>query len=147
MNSPVATVLAVNDREALVQIADRAACPRCAAGKGCGAGLFAPTGKPVSLTIDIRADLGLGVGDKVELSLAPRDLLRSSLFAYGAPLGGLVIAAGIAYLLVDPLGDGLALGLCTVGLLSGGAVGRMLSARDQCIGKLSPSITRRVGSE
>ena len=140
MTSPVATVLSVAGNVALVEVTDRNVCPRCAAGNGCGAGIFGIDKDPVSLTVRVDDGVRIVTGDQVRLSLAPADLVRASLYAYGAPLTGLLLAAGLAFLLVDPLSDQLAVLVSIAGLLGGGVAGRMLAYRDACVSRISPSI-------
>ena len=146
MTDPIATVISIADGKARVKIADRSTCPRCAAGKGCGAGIFGSTRESVTLTVRVNSGLNVSAGDRVTLSLAPTDLVHAALFAYGAPLGGLLFTSGMAYLLVDPLTDALALGFSAVGLLTGGFVGRILAQRDGCVSQMSPSISGYAGS-
>lgn len=140
MTSPVATVLSVAGNEAVVEVTDRNVCPRCAAGNGCGAGIFGVDKEPVSLTVRIDSGVRIATGDQVRLSLEPADLVMASFYAYGAPLTGLLFAAGLAYWLVDPLSDLLALVVSISGLLTGGVAGRMLAQRNECVSRISPSI-------
>jgi len=101
---------------------------------------------PVALTVRVAAGLTVAAGDRVTLSLAPADLVRAALFAYGAPLGGLLLMSGSAYWLIDPLTDALALGFAVFGLLVGGFVGRSLARRDGCVSQMSPSISGHAES-
>ncbi len=140
MSNPVATVISITGRQAHVEVADLTACPRCAAGKGCGAGVFGSNRKSISLSVKIASGLNIAAGDRVTLSLAPEDLVHAALYAYGAPLAGLLIGSGLAYLLIDPLTDASALVFSVVGLLAGGALGRTMGRRDSCVSQLSPSI-------
>lgn len=146
MPDPIATVISIADGKARVTIADRSTCPRCAAGKGCGAGIFGSARESVTLTVRVTSGLDVSTGDRVTLSLAPTDLVHAALFAYGAPLGGLLLASGMAYLLVDPLTDALALGFSAFGLLAGGIAGRILARRDGCVSRMSPSISGHAES-
>lgn len=147
MTDPVATVVSVADGRARVEIADSSACPRCAAGKGCGAGIFGSTRESIALTVRVADGLQVATGDRVTLSLAPTGLVQAALFVYGAPLGGLLLASGTAYLLLDPLTDMIALGFSACGLLAGGIVGRVLARRDGCVSRMSPSINGLAESQ
>lgn len=147
MTDPVATVISIVDGRARVEMADRSACPRCAAGKGCGAGMPGSTRSAVALTVRVAEGLTVAAGDRVTLSLAPADLVRAALFAYGAPLAGLLLFSGSAYLLIDPLADALALGFAIFGLLTGGFTGHALARRDGCVSQMSPSISGFAGSQ
>lgn len=141
MTDPIATVISIADGRARVQMSDRSGCPRCAAGKGCGAGLFGSTREPVALTVAVAEGLHIAAGDRVTLSLAPADLVQAALFVYGAPLGGMLLGAATAWLLMDPLTDALALGFSAFGLLAGGMIGRILARREGCMSRMSPSIS------
>lgn len=141
ISNPVATVISITGSQARVEVADLNACPRCAAGKGCGAGVFGSNRKSISLSVKIAAGLNIAAGDRVTLSLAPEDLVHAALYAYGAPLSGLLTGSGLAFLLFDPLTDAIALAFAVVGLVVGGAVGRTLGRRDSCVSQLSPSIS------
>ena len=88
----------------VVEVDAAEACPRCAAGKGCGAALFASSGRRVEVSVP--ENLSLAAGDIVEISLAPDNLLRASLIVYGLPLMGAVVAVSVAY--------GLSLGCAAV---------------------------------
>ena len=147
MTYPVATVISISGSQARVEVADRSACPRCAAGKGCGAGIFGPNRESISLTVDIAEGVDIVAGDQVTLSLAPADLVHAAFFAYGAPLLGVLSAAGLAYLLVDPLSDFVAAVFSISGLLAGGIAGRVFAKRDDCVNRLSPSISGHAALE
>ena len=94
-------------------------------------------------TLDLKkvwsAKLGKG-SELMRLSLAPADLVWASFYAYGAPLAGLLLAAGLVFLLVDPLSDLLAVLVSIAGLLGGGVAGRTLANRNACVSRISPSI-------
>lgn len=140
MSNPVATVISIAGGQAIVEVADRSVCPRCAAGKGCGAGIFGSTQEAISLTVNVADNLKIEAGDRVTLSLAAAGLVQAALFAYGAPLLGLLLAAGLAYLLVVPLTDSIAAVISAFGLLAGAIAGRILAQRSGCVNQLSPSI-------
>jgi sigma-E factor negative regulatory protein RseC len=147
LTNPVGTVVSITGKEAVVKVSDRSVCPRCAAGNGCGAGIFGTNFEAVSLTVRIEDGIRIATGDKVSLSLAPRDLARAAIFAYGAPLVGLLFAAGVAYLVVDPLSDLWALVFSVSGLLAGGVTGRILVRRDECASHLSPTIVALASAQ
>jgi len=147
MTHPVATVISVTGARARVEVADRSACPRCAAGKGCGAGVFGSTRRAILLDVRVADGLRVASGDRVCLSLAATDLVQAALFAYGAPLFGLLLASGLAYFLIDPMHDALALGMAAIGLLAGGVYGRIMARRNGCISQFSPSINAFASEE
>ncbi len=147
MTHPVATVISVTGSRARVEVADRSSCPRCAAGKGCGAGIFGTTKRSILLDVRVTNGLRVASGDRVCLSLAATDLVHAVLFAYGAPLAGLLLATGLAYFLIDPLHDVLAVAVAAFGLLAGGIGGRIMARRDGCISQFSPSINAFASEE
>ena len=71
-------------------------CSGCSAESGCGtsalAKLFSPNNK-APLMLD--NDLGVGVGDRVLLSIVESDLFKHSMMAYGLPLFSMIVLAWI----------------------------------------------------
>jgi sigma-E factor negative regulatory protein RseC len=145
MDSPVGRIVSVVDGHATVSVDTAAACARCAAGKGCGAGLLA--GSDRSRLIDVELGPGLDVrpGDEVVLTLEPSHLLRAAMLAYGLPLAGVVVAVGIAWYLNRTLSDHLAVALAVAGLAAGVLFGRHFLNRDGCLKNLVPTISERRG--
>lgn len=138
MNSPVATVIDTFGHYARVQV-ESAACPRCAAGKGCGAGLIGGGRPGAAITAKLIDGLSVQPGQTVHLAVSDRSLLRGSLYLYGAPLLGLVVGTAVSTL-VPAAGDGAALVAAAFGLLAGGLAGAVLARRDRCLASLTPSI-------
>ncbi len=100
MQSQQGTVIAlesgVDGTRALVEVDIAAVCPRCAAGKGCGAGLSLRQNRRVEARVPTGALVD--TGDTVELALAPSNVLRAAVIVYGWPLIGAAAAAAFAYL-------------------------------------------------
>lgn len=134
-NSPEGIVEIVHGGNATVRV-PRTTCPRCAAGQGCGAGIFAGQGGDVSMTAALPPDTSVRVGDRVTLTLQPGGLLRAAANAYGLPLAGLVLAAGLARALDGAEVESVVWGLC--GMLGGFMVARR--RRDRCLSSLQPRI-------
>ena len=142
METPVATILSVRDTRALVEVAATAVCARCAAGKGCGAGVL-PGGRLTTLEVDIARGIAVQPGDRVCLNLDPADLLRASLLAYGLPLTGMALALAILRMFSNIGSDLIAVVTALAGLLGGLLTGRYLLLRDRrCARHLVPTITR-----
>lgn len=118
-----------------------AGCPRCASGKGCGAGVFAGNGER-SVDALIAPGLQLLEGDSVCLELAPRSLLRASLLAFGLPLAGGVTGAVLGYLAGG--GDTVTAVAAILGLAGGVGVGRLYLRRSACLREFTPVITARL---
>lgn len=117
-------------------------CPRCAAGKGCGAGLFSGGGER---EIDAEVHLGSSIseGDEVGLKLASRDLLQAALVVYGWPLAGAVLAVlgGSALAFTDTAIAVLAL----LGLGAGFLAARRYLEPGTCTSRYTPVLTDLPG--
>lgn len=129
-----------NGVRATVSVAAAVACPRCAAGKGCGAGIFAAGNLQRELEASVPVGLKIAVNDVVEITLAPDNLLRAALLVYGLPLSGAILAAAGAY--AFDLGDVGAAMTALLGLGSGLALGRWRLQRPGCLRQFVPSIER-----
>lgn len=127
---------------ALVEVASSIRCARCAAGKGCGAGLLAGDERLRQVDARITHKLDLREGDQVTLSLRPDDLLEAAMNAYGMPLLGALVAAGGAYF--AGLGDLQAAAATLAGLLGGTALGRRRLRRNDCLRRFTPVVTARL---
>lgn len=101
MDNPRGRVLAVDLAKAppaaRVEVTSAVSCARCAAGKGCGAGLFGPAGSGRSIEARIAPGVTVDIGDEVSIELAPPGLLRVAMIVYGLPLCGALLGAGAAY--------------------------------------------------
>lgn len=140
VDQPIGTVVSVSDREAVVRVASTV-CPRCASGRGCGAGLVGPSKRNVTLTARIAEGERIAVGARVLLSLESTSLVRAALCLYGAPLAGLLLGSGLALLLLEAASDAAALLWGAAGLATGAVVGRVWSRRDPCISSATPTIS------
>lgn len=125
---------------AVIDVDAAAACPRCASGKGCGAGLFVNTSRRIEASYPL--GIGLTAGDIVEISLATDSLLRASLLVYGLPLFMALAAVGLAYGL--SLGDAAASVAALVGLILGLAIARRRIAQRVCLRQFTPVVSRRL---
>ena len=144
MKNPTGKVLSVVDRagaaHAIVAVEVASACPRCAQGKGCGAGVFAAGGGDREVEAVVRAGLNIAVDDIVEISLAPDNLLQAALIVYGLPLLGAIGGAAIAYTL--SLGDAAAAVAALLGLGAGLFVSRWRLRQTSCLHRFTPSVER-----
>jgi len=127
---------------AVVGIDVAAACPRCAAGKGCGAGLLADAGRQRQVEATVIEGLQLHEGDLVEVALAPDNLLRAALIVYGLPMAGAILAALLAYAL--SLGDVGAAAAALAGLTLGLLLGRWRLRREACLSRFVPVIEKII---
>ncbi|MBT8091537.1 MAG: SoxR reducing system RseC family protein [Gammaproteobacteria bacterium] len=124
-----------------VEVNDAPSCARCAAGKGCGAGLLAGN-KRRRVQALVANGVEIRTGDEVRIELAPRNLLRASWLVYGLPLTGAVTVAGGAYLL--QLGDFAAAFAAIVGLAAGMLVARYRLRETDCLREFTPTIVERL---
>ena len=129
---------------AIVGIDVAIACPRCAAGKGCGAGLFADTGRERRVEAAVRPGLQVAEGDLVEVVLAPDNLLRAALIVYGLPMAGAIVGALLAYAL--SLGDVAAALAALAGLILGLLLGRWRLRQEDCLSRFVPTVDKRLTS-
>ncbi|MDX1516965.1 MAG: SoxR reducing system RseC family protein [Woeseiaceae bacterium] len=136
------TVIAIAGQPAIarIEVAMAAACPRCAEGKGCGAGLFGRRETARCIEVPLPAGSTLAVGDVVSVDLAPRRLLEAAVIVYGWPLAG--AAAGAAAAFIAGAGD-VAAPLCTLLGLGGGVwLARNRLRRPACLRRFTPTIGR-----
>ncbi len=120
-------------------------CARCAAGRGCGAGLSGSAGKSLELELPVtEAAAGLQVGDHVQVNLASGNLLNAALIAYGIPLVGAAIAAAIAYLL--QASEPVSVAASLAGLAAGMVVSIYRIRRPACLGNLTPRVESDAGA-
>lgn len=139
-DTPEGVVVAVRPGLATIRIDESFACPRCAAGRGCGAGVFARGG---SRLVEVRPPPGvsLRVDQPVCLSLEPRFLLQAAWLVYGIPLFALLTAALAAdYFMPRETSDAAALAMAAAGLLCGGWWARRRLRRLGCAGRFVPSV-------
>ena len=144
MESQVATIISIDNGRATVSVERTVACARCAAGKGCGAGLLG--GQRAAARIELPAPEGmrLAVGDRVILELLPADLLEAALLVYGLPLAGVVAALSVGWLIGGAPGDAQAVVLAVAGLLMGLLAGRYRINRNRCLQRFVPKIAMRA---
>ncbi len=127
---------------AIVNVDAAAACPRCAAGRGCGAGLFAAGADERRVEASIAPGVELAANDMVEISLAPENLLRAALIVYGLPMLGAALGAALAY--AFSLGDAAAATAAVAGLAAGLLLGRWRLRQTSCLQRFLPIVERRV---
>ena len=143
MDNPTGRVVSLVDSRdgarAVVEVDVAAACPRCASGKGCGAGLLQAGGRR-QIEVAVPDGLDPHVDDRVEVSLAPRNLLQAAVKVYGFPLTGALVGAAFAYAL--SLGDTAAATAALLGLGTGLAAGRWRLRQGPCLQSFTPTIER-----
>lgn len=124
--------------QAIVEVSEQIACQRCAAGKGCGAGLLGRRSGERRVVANIVPGLAVRQGDQVSLSMVSGSLLRAALLVYGYPLVAAVLAAAIAFgLRVGDLGAALA---ALFGLVAGLVVANRRLKASRCQRSFTPTI-------
>ena len=144
METPTGTIVSLTERAgdlcAVIEVDAAAACPRCAAGKGCGAGILGASRATRRVEAVIDPGMHLGEGDRVQLTLAPASVLRAAIVVYGLPLLGALAAAAVAYgLSLGDLGAALA---ALAGIGAGMLVGRRRLRRAPCLREFMPTAVR-----
>jgi len=144
MSNPTGRVLSLVDSpdgaRAIVAMDDLPACPRCAAGKGCGAGVLAMRKGQRNVEARLPSGLVVTVADVVELSLAPDNVLRAAAIVYGIPMLGALAGAAIAY--AARAGDAGAASAVLLGLAVGLFVSRQRLRRTDCLQRFTPTVEK-----
>ena len=141
MNSVVASIVRVSGTSATVSVESTQACPRCAAGKGCGAGLFADNLRQTEIIVELPPEQNFRTGDLVTLSMSSSNLLHVSFLAYGLPLIGGLGLVGLGAIFFGPLSDILSASLAIFGLTAGFLVGRRRVKREHCARDFVPVVS------
>ena len=139
MDFPRGQILSVHQGYAIVSVAP-AACPRCEAGKGCGAGLISAVDRHREIKVPLADGSLLKTGDPVALAIPAADLLRAAVYAYGLPLAGMVLALAVVRLLHGPLTDLAAVLVAAIGLAAAWTGSRLSLQRPQCFLRFQPEI-------
>lgn len=144
METPTAEIISIDGHDALLRVDGPLGCARCAAGKGCGAGLLTTGKSKRELRLPLPAGSNFKPGDRVQLSFLPARLLRATLYAYGLPLLALTLVPLFADWFWGPFDDAYlaTLAIAAVGLAV--LLGRRLLARNRCLEQLVPGISGRV---
>ncbi len=144
MDHPGGRIIRIEDiggaQHAEVEVSAAFACPRCAAGKGCGAGLWA-AGQSRLLRASVGPGVDVEVGDSVCIELAPRDLLLAAWLVYGLPLATAVAGAALAY--AAGSGDAAAALAAVAGLAAGVLHARRRVGTDACLRRFTPRIVAK----
>ena len=144
-DAPEGTIVALCGGLATVRVDERFGCPRCAEGRGCGAGILA-RGGPRTVEVNLPPGVSFHIGDSVRLSLEPRRLLHAAWLIYGVPLLSLLTAALLAaYVLPGGASDAGALALTAAGLVGGGWWARRRLHRAGCAARFVPTLNSSSG--
>lgn len=146
MDNPRGRIISLHaansDSYAIIEIESKAACARCAAGKGCGAGLLGGDAAVRRVEAMIASGVDVQQGDEVLISLEPKNLLQAAMLVYGMPLLGAVLATAVAYGL--GLGDVAAALTALAGIGSGFFLARLKLQDSRCLRQFVPTVTGRA---
>ena len=149
MTHPQGTIIEIfrdsRGARAMVDVKAEAVCARCAAGRGCGAGILGARRGMRRLDVAVDERLGLAVGDTVSVELAPGNVLAAALVVYGLPLAGAAAGAALAFGL--GLGDAWAALTALCGLGAGVLAGRRRLQSSGCLARFTPTLTRAVAPD
>lgn len=140
MESAFGRIIALSGRTATVSVESPVACRRCAAGKGCGAGIL--VGADVNRQIQVKIPPGMVVseGESIELVIGPRFLLRAAMLAYGLPLLAMIVTLSLAWMLIGNPGDAIGVLLAAFGLVVGLVIGRRMLQQESICEQFLPSV-------
>ncbi|MGI9272907.1 MAG: SoxR reducing system RseC family protein [Woeseiaceae bacterium] len=148
MDNPTGTIHSLvtdsRGRRAIVDVDVALACPRCASGRGCGAGLLGGGSRIRRVEASVNSEIALAAGDSVEIALASSNLFQAAVIVWGLPLAGGVGFAGLAYLFA--LGDAAAALAALVGLSLGLLLSRSYLQKGACIDEFVPHVEKRLPS-
>jgi sigma-E factor negative regulatory protein RseC len=140
MHSVQGKILSITGENVTVGLSAAPACPRCAAGKGCGAGLFGNRSAATVFVVDLPQPSTLQPGDAIVLTLDGTRLLHASLLVYGLPLAGALLATCLGWLFFQPLTDVAGVILAVAGLAAGLLVSHRYLLRNACLRQFVPTI-------
>lgn len=89
------TPVPTSSQTATIRVLPPSACERCAAGQGCGAGLFARLLRHKATELSLPVAVGARIGQRVWLTLDERLLARQAWYWYGLPIIGFLLGAAI----------------------------------------------------
>lgn len=148
MDAPEGRILSIDANaepmQAVVEVTAALGCPRCAAGKGCGAGLLLGDNAPRRVEAVVAGNLDLKAGDRVRLELTANNVLRAAAFVYGLPLVGALGAAALAWWW--GAGDASAALAALAGAVAGALAGFLRLRRADCLRQFTPTVISRIGA-
>ncbi len=142
METATGKISALHGRTATVLVKSASVCYRCAAGKGCGAGLFQATDKPRYMQFELPEGMSVQTGDSIDLTIASKHLLRAALLAYGLPLLSMLGSLLALQSFSADSGDARGVLVAGAGLLAGLLIGRALLERESVCDQFVPRIGR-----
>lgn len=126
----------------MVEVDSGIACERCAAGRGCGAGLQSGENRAKRVNATVTAGLDLRRGDRVSIVMEPRHVLRAAFIVYGYPLLTAVAATLIARTM--EIGDAASAVAALAGLILGVLVAKIRLGKTRCLREFTPIVVERL---
>lgn len=126
----------------LVEVTADAACPRCAEGKGCGAGLMGGVAKERLIEATLKHGLEVRSGDTVSVAMEPRNMLRATIIVYGYPLLSALLGALLAWFL--NLSDMASALFALTGIAVGFLIARQRLRNTRCLREFTPVIVENL---
>ncbi len=140
MESAIGRISALDEQVATVVVESPVACKRCAAGKGCGAGIFPDGMRKREISVAIPEGMSVREGDAIKLTIGPKFLLRAAMLAYGLPLACMIAFLGLTWMLTGNPGDGPGIVIAILGLAVGLFVGRRILNQQSICDQFVPTI-------
>jgi sigma-E factor negative regulatory protein RseC len=140
-------IFALDGTSATVEVDTRLSCPRCASGNGCGAALLQGEQRTVQLQIDLPPGITPSVGDTIGLAISPVYLLNAALIAYGLPLIGMVLFAGLSRWVTGDGSELVSIAAAVAGLVVGLLLGRNLMKNRRLCREFKPEFDGMGGNQ
>ena len=140
MIKETATVAAINHQDITVVSELKSACSGCQQVEQCGSGQVANAFPTKKLSLTLKSELSLNIGDKVVLGLNESALLSSAWQVYFLPLLGLILAAWLGQWLVITalIPELIAITIAGLGAVLGFYLAKYLQAKKQA--EIEPKI-------
>jgi len=139
----VAKVVALDDGHAICEPEPTGSCGGCMSAALCGVKSGGTSRRIIARRFSLVNDVGLKVGDRVVVGIAPATLLKASAVAYALPVV-LMLVAAIATQHWSGGGDGAGALGGLGGFLVGLVIARWRATRMTSQGELTPNYLRRV---
>jgi len=123
-----AKVISESDSSYLLETLAKSACPKCAAGEGCGGGILATAFANKTYRLSVKKSKQLQVNDLVQVGIESSVLIRASMVLYLLPLLFMVISAVLAGSLISNH-DLYTVTGAIIGMLTGAFTAKLLSRR------------------
>jgi len=141
----VAKVVALEDGYAICEPEPTGTCGGCMSAALCGVKSGGTSRRIIARRFSLVNDVGLRVGDRVVVGIAPATLLTASAVAYALPLVLMLVAAVVTQRSWGG-GDGAGALGGLGGFLVGLVIARLCATRMTRRGELTPTFLRRAGN-